>query len=242
MVATVVAHLLEIIVFPTRTNTLLRIRHLRVGRLFFSQQHILELVHAGVDEKQAGIILRHHGARWHDRVAIGREKIQKFAAHFRAREICRCTQTPRGNPRSKKCKGCATGPTKNTRFHGMQEDHGYGLSPANNGKIKNQYGFRFFKNWRCKCGQKKSGTAQIKTKQSADFKPINQSTNQSTNQTIDQSINRTKNDKLFANFMRFSIGLAGKLRPLPIKLTFGIKCHVNFSKVHNSTQQTQLLD
>jgi hypothetical protein len=80
VVARRVAHVLQVVVLAAGADALLARRRARVGPLVEAQEHVLELVHPGVGEQQRRVVARHHRARGHDLVALGREEVQEGRA------------------------------------------------------------------------------------------------------------------------------------------------------------------
>ena len=83
VVARGVTHRIQIVVFATRTQAALHIGGAHIAALFRTQEHVLELHHAGIGEQQGGVIARHQRRRRHDGMALGGEEVEKVAADIR---------------------------------------------------------------------------------------------------------------------------------------------------------------
>ena len=76
-VARGVADVFEVVVLAAGANALLARRRACVGPLVETQEHVLELVHAGVGEQQRRIVARHHRARSDDLVSLAFEELEE---------------------------------------------------------------------------------------------------------------------------------------------------------------------
>ena len=75
-----VADVLEVVVLAAGADAFLRRGRPRVRPLVEAEEHVLELVHAGVGEQQRRVVARHHRARRHDGVALALEELQEGLA------------------------------------------------------------------------------------------------------------------------------------------------------------------
>jgi hypothetical protein len=82
VVACRVAHVFQVVVLAAGTDALLAGGGAAVGALVKAQEHILELVHAGVGEQQRRVVTRHHRRAGHDLVALALEEFQEGGADF----------------------------------------------------------------------------------------------------------------------------------------------------------------
>mmetsp|Transcript_136892 Transcript_136892/g.425291 ORF Transcript_136892/g.425291 Transcript_136892/m.425291 type:complete len:213 (+) Transcript_136892:2805-3443(+) len=93
MMVHILAHILQVIVLPTRTDALLGIHGaLQLGEgvawVDLADKDRLELVHASVDEEQGRIVVRHDGGgRDEGVVALLRKEIDEGLADFSARPL-----------------------------------------------------------------------------------------------------------------------------------------------------------
>ena len=71
-----VADIVQVIVLAPGADAFLRAGGARIGRLGRAGEIVLERHHAGVDEQQGRIVLRHQRRRVHLLVAVGREEVQ----------------------------------------------------------------------------------------------------------------------------------------------------------------------
>src|SRR5207245_7902750 len=76
------AHLLEVVMFASGADALLRRAGAGVPALFPAKENVLELVHAGVREKQRGAIRRDERGRRDDAVAALFEEGEKRLANL----------------------------------------------------------------------------------------------------------------------------------------------------------------
>ena len=84
-------------------HAFLRRRGAVVAALVEAEEHVLELVHAGVGEQQGRVFVRHERTGRHDLVALGREEIQEGGADVGAghgrqwgiRRALNCAKQPR---------------------------------------------------------------------------------------------------------------------------------------------------
>jgi hypothetical protein len=60
----------------------LRIGNTGICNRGVAEEHILKLVHPGIGEHKAGIVLYHHRCRRNDLMFFGPEKIQEYIAYF----------------------------------------------------------------------------------------------------------------------------------------------------------------
>ena len=86
VVARGVAHVVQVIVLAARTDALLRGRR-AIERLVQTQEVGLELVHAGVREEKRRIVLRHHRARLHHRVALALKEFEVSRTNLGCRHV-----------------------------------------------------------------------------------------------------------------------------------------------------------
>ncbi len=70
VVVGVLADIVEVVVLAAGADALLRVDGAAVGARAGAQEHILELVHAGVGEQQRGVFQRYHGAGGHKGVPV----------------------------------------------------------------------------------------------------------------------------------------------------------------------------
>lgn len=77
MVARGIADIVEIIVFATCPQALLRGDGTAIGALFQAGEHILELNHARIREQQGWIVLRHQRAGGDNFMALASEKFEE---------------------------------------------------------------------------------------------------------------------------------------------------------------------
>ncbi len=82
VVARGVADVVQVVVLAAGADALLRRRGARVGTLVEAEEHVLELVHAGVREQQRRIVARHHRRRGDDGVALRFEELQEGRTDF----------------------------------------------------------------------------------------------------------------------------------------------------------------
>ncbi|OPZ06361.1 MAG: hypothetical protein BWZ09_00430 [Alphaproteobacteria bacterium ADurb.BinA305] len=82
VVARGVADVLEVVVLAAGAHALLRGGGAGVGTLVEAEEHVLELVHAGVGEQQRRVLVRHERAGGHDLVALGFEELEEGVADF----------------------------------------------------------------------------------------------------------------------------------------------------------------
>ena len=80
VVARGVAHVLQVVVLAAGADALLAGGGAAVGPLVEAQEHVLELVHAGVGEQQRRVVARHHRRAGHDGVALALEVVQEGGA------------------------------------------------------------------------------------------------------------------------------------------------------------------
>ncbi len=73
----IVPHLVEVVVFPRNTQTLLCVGHTRIFRRAVAQKNILELVHARIGKHQCRVILYDHRCRRDDGMLLAPEKFQE---------------------------------------------------------------------------------------------------------------------------------------------------------------------
>mmetsp|Transcript_82711 Transcript_82711/g.230655 ORF Transcript_82711/g.230655 Transcript_82711/m.230655 type:complete len:399 (+) Transcript_82711:2010-3206(+) len=95
VVIDVLAHIFKVVVFPTRADALLGVRRAlqlgkRVRRVNLANKNGLELVHAGVDEEERWIVVRHHCRGRHEIVTtLFLEKLDEGCAHRRPVPLAR---------------------------------------------------------------------------------------------------------------------------------------------------------
>ena len=77
MVVSIVAYLLEVVVFAGYAQAFLRIGHTLVADRRVAEEKILELVHPRVGEHQRRVVLYDHRGRRHDQVFLALEKFEK---------------------------------------------------------------------------------------------------------------------------------------------------------------------
>src|SRR5262245_3161722 len=77
-----VPDVVEIVVFAAGADAFLAGRCSAIGALFATKKSILELDHAGVDEKQRRIFSRYEGGTLDDSVAAVLEEFKKPPANF----------------------------------------------------------------------------------------------------------------------------------------------------------------
>ena len=82
VVVSVVPNLLEVVVLATYAKAFLRVGNTRVLGLCVAQEYILKLVHTGICKHKGGVVLHHHGCRWHDMMSFGFEESQKLLSQF----------------------------------------------------------------------------------------------------------------------------------------------------------------
>ena len=80
----------RILELARHAHTLLRIDRAFIRTLVRAKEHILELYHAGVSEKQSGIPTRNKRRRRHSRVSVLDEEVYVGLADFRAAELFSC--------------------------------------------------------------------------------------------------------------------------------------------------------
>jgi hypothetical protein len=80
VVARGVADVVQVVVLAAGANAFLARRGTAVGPLVEAQEHILELVHAGVGEQQRRVVAGYHGRTGHHGVALAREVLEEGAA------------------------------------------------------------------------------------------------------------------------------------------------------------------
>ncbi len=84
VVVGVLADVVQIVVLAAGADALLRVGGTLVGPGAGAEEHVLELVHAGVGEQQRRIVVRHHRRRRHKRVAVLlHEKVDELLANLR---------------------------------------------------------------------------------------------------------------------------------------------------------------
>ena len=81
------ANVLEVVVLASSTHALLRRRRARVISLLRAKEHILELIHSRVREKQSRIVVRHKRRRVHAAVRFTLKKPQKFFPNLTSRQV-----------------------------------------------------------------------------------------------------------------------------------------------------------
>jgi len=81
-----VTDVVQIVVLAARAHAFLRRGRPRIGPLFGTREHVLELHHPGVDEHQRRVVPRHKRRRRHDLVPRFREVIQKRGANVVQRD------------------------------------------------------------------------------------------------------------------------------------------------------------
>jgi hypothetical protein len=77
-----IADVLEIVVLAACAHRALRSRRAHIRPLFLSQEHVLELHHARVDEQQRRVARRHERTRRHHGMALGAEVLEKAGANL----------------------------------------------------------------------------------------------------------------------------------------------------------------
>ena len=87
MVVCVVSDLLEVIMFPTDTQTFLSICHTRVFYRVVAEYYILKLVHTRIGKHQSRVVFDDHRSRWNYFMLFVSKKIEKslsclFGVHF----------------------------------------------------------------------------------------------------------------------------------------------------------------
>ena len=82
VVARGVADVLQVVVLAAGAHAFLRRGGARVGALVEAEEHVLELVHAGVGEQQRRVVVRHQRAGGNDLVALGGEEVEELLADF----------------------------------------------------------------------------------------------------------------------------------------------------------------
>ena len=80
VVASRIAHVLQIIVFTACPHTALRRCRTAVAACVLTQEHVLELHHSGVREQQRRVIARYQWSARNDLVAVITEELQKCLA------------------------------------------------------------------------------------------------------------------------------------------------------------------
>ena len=83
VVVGVATHLFQVVVLARNADALLDVRRPLVRPLADAQEHILELVHAGIGEEKRGVVLRHHRCARNDGVAVPAEKLKKGGTNLR---------------------------------------------------------------------------------------------------------------------------------------------------------------
>ena len=76
----VAAHLFQVVVLAAHADALLGVHGAPVGARAGAQEHVLELVHAGIGEQQRGIVGRHHRRARHQRVLALHEVVEEVLA------------------------------------------------------------------------------------------------------------------------------------------------------------------
>src|SRR5262249_32241022 len=83
VVIRVAADLLEVVVLARDADALLTVDRPLVRPRAGAEEHVLELIHAGVGKHQGGVIERHHGRRRHERMAVLLdEEVDELLADF----------------------------------------------------------------------------------------------------------------------------------------------------------------
>ena len=77
-----IADVFQVIVLAAGADAFLAGGGAGVGTLVKAEEHVLELVHAGIGKQQGGIFPRNQRAGRYDLVAFGGEKIQILLADF----------------------------------------------------------------------------------------------------------------------------------------------------------------
>src|SRR5579862_1757761 len=70
VVIDILAHVVEIVVLAAGANALLRVGRAPIGPRADAEEHVLELIHAGVGEQQRRIVVRYDAAGRHKRMAV----------------------------------------------------------------------------------------------------------------------------------------------------------------------------
>ncbi len=85
-----IAHRVQVVVLAACTQAALDVGSAHVAALFRTQEHILELDHAGIGEQQGRVVARHQRRRRHDGVALALEEFKEVAADLGSCEFDRC--------------------------------------------------------------------------------------------------------------------------------------------------------
>ena len=84
VVARRIAYVLQVVVLAACAQAALSRRGAHIGALVESEEHVLELHHAGVGEQERGIVGRHERTGRHDGVAVAFEVLQEPRPNFTA--------------------------------------------------------------------------------------------------------------------------------------------------------------
>ncbi len=82
------ADVFQVVVLAAHAQAFLGRGGAGVAGLVLAQEHLLELHHAGVGEKERGVFARHQRRGRHDLMALGREIFQKLGANLGCRHHC----------------------------------------------------------------------------------------------------------------------------------------------------------
>ncbi|MNM92942.1 hypothetical protein D3C81_1052950 [compost metagenome] len=90
VVARGVTDLIKVVVLAAGTQAALDVGSAHVAALLRTQEHVLELHHAGIGEQQGRVVARHQRRRRHDGVALALEEFEEIAADLGGSEFGRC--------------------------------------------------------------------------------------------------------------------------------------------------------
>src|SRR5947209_13894207 len=77
-----VADIIQVVVLAAGAHAFLRSGRARVIACLEAQEHVLELVHAGIREQQGGVVGGNQGPAAHHAVAPRRKKVEKTLSDF----------------------------------------------------------------------------------------------------------------------------------------------------------------
>ncbi len=126
VVARRVAHVLEVVVLAARAHAALRGHRPVVWALLQAEEHVLELVHAGVGEQQRRVVAGHERARGQRGVALGGEVVDELLANLFGLHGLAIGRTRRHGPRGQTVR------IAKTRFSAALRRRPYGRMNAEN--------------------------------------------------------------------------------------------------------------